>query len=69
MSEKACAVISMLGGAVEAAKFYDVTVGAISQWKANGIPPARELDLLRRRPDIFFAAEKIGAGETEKKVA
>ena len=69
MCKKAIAVITMLGGNREAAIFYGVTDGAISQWKASGLPPARELELLRRRPEIFAAAQeaaKVWAGRTAK---
>lgn len=46
-------VISALGGTVATARLCRVTKGAVSQWRRNGIPPARELYLRAIRPDVF----------------
>lgn len=68
MSAMAIETINLLGGNAEAAKFYGVTLGAISQWKASGLPPGRELELFKRRPDIFAAATRA-ASERIKEAA
>ena len=64
MSVQSEFIIDQLGGNKDAAEFFGVTVGAISQWKGGDVPPARMLDLLRRRPEIFWAAQKLVSGET-----
>lgn len=46
-------VIDCLGGTVAVAKLFRVTKGAVSQWRENGIPAARELHLRDRHPELF----------------
>jgi hypothetical protein len=58
-------VIDMLGGTVAASQFFEVTDGAVSQWRTNGIPRARALHLRAVRPDIAAAAEKDVPGEVD----
>ena len=62
-------VIDALGGSTAAARFFEVTVGAISQWRMSGIPRARLMYLRAMRPDIYEAYQKLGSGETAIKDA
>jgi hypothetical protein len=54
-------VIDLLGGTYAAAKFFEVTPGAVSQWRSSGIPRARLMFLRAARPDVFEAA--CGCGD------
>jgi hypothetical protein len=50
-------IIDELGGTGAVAKLCDVSEPAVSQWRANGIPPLR-LKLLRyQRPKVFRRLE------------
>jgi DNA-binding transcriptional regulator YdaS (Cro superfamily) len=57
MDKLSDAAIRFLGGDKSAADFFGVTLGAVSQWRYNGLPPARELELIKRKPDVYFAAQ------------
>lgn len=46
-------IIDALGGSTEVAKLCDVTVGAVSQWRHDGIPRARLMFLELARPRVF----------------
>lgn len=46
-------IIDALGGSSAVADLCEVTVGAVSQWKTDGIPKARLMYLKVIRPDIF----------------
>ncbi|WP_025135908.1 Cro/CI family transcriptional regulator [Achromobacter sp. DH1f] len=49
-------IIDALGGTGEAARLFEVTTGAISQWRTKGIPKARLQFLKLARPDLFAPA-------------
>jgi hypothetical protein len=53
METKPSQVIDRLGGTVETARLCQVSKGAVSQWRTNGIPQAREMYLRAVRPDAF----------------
>lgn len=53
--DKVCEAIG--GTYADLAKFLDVTDAAISQWKRDGIPPARALELERRLEGKIRAAD------------
>jgi phage terminase Nu1 subunit (DNA packaging protein) len=57
--------IDLLGGTTLAAEFFEVTLGAVSQWRENGIPKARAMYLRAMRPDIYAQALR----ETEQQEA
>lgn len=46
-------IIDALGGTSEVAKMCEVTPGAVSQWRDDGIPRARLMYLELLRPDVF----------------
>jgi hypothetical protein len=46
-------IIDRLGGTTEVAKLCEVTKGAVSQWRTNGIPKAQRNYLRLLRPDVF----------------
>jgi hypothetical protein len=46
-------IIDALGGSSAVAELCEVTVGAVSQWRTEGIPKARLMYLKVIRPDIF----------------
>jgi len=62
MDQKSNEVIDALGGTVAVAGLCNVTKGAVSQWRENGIPDARLMYLRLLRPDVF-------AVKTEQKAA
>lgn len=47
------ALIDALGGTSETAKLCEVSPQAVSQWRSDGIPPARLLFLKAVRPALF----------------
>lgn len=49
-------IIDDLGGTSVVADMCKVTSGAVSQWRHDGIPPARLMYLRAVRPDVFEAA-------------
>ncbi|SHL41751.1 DNA-binding transcriptional regulator Cro [Nitrosospira sp. Nsp11] len=51
-------IIDALGGSSAVAVLCEVTVGAVSQWKTDGIPKARLMYLKVIRPDIFLSPSK-----------
>jgi DNA-binding transcriptional regulator YdaS (Cro superfamily) len=59
--------IALLGGSTEAARFFEVTVGAVSQWRENGIPKARAMYLRAARPDVY--QESLRTAAEPQKVA
>lgn len=54
-------IINALGGSSAVAELCEVTVGAVSQWKTDGIPKARLMYLKVVRPDIFQEKQKTPA--------
>ena len=46
-------IIDMIGGTSEVARLCEVTTGAVSQWRSDGIPRARLMYLKAIRPDVF----------------
>ena len=53
-------LIKQLGGPAEAAKLFEVTPQAVSQWASKGIPRARMMYLKVIRPDLFKHPEQPG---------
>lgn len=51
-------IIEALGGSSAVAELCEVTVGAVSQWKTDGIPKARLMYLKVIRPDVFQEKQK-----------
>ena len=49
-------IIEALGGSTAVAELCEVTVGAVSQWRTDGIPKARMMYLKVVRPDVFQKA-------------
>lgn len=46
-------IIDSLGGTNTVADMCNVTKGAVSQWRKDGIPEARLMYLKLLRPDVF----------------
>lgn len=46
-------VIDELGGTNAVAELCQITPQAVSQWREDGIPKAREMFLRAVRPDVF----------------
>lgn len=46
-------IIDALGGTSEVARLCEVTPGAVSQWKTEGIPKPRLMFLRLARPKVF----------------
>lgn len=53
MEENSSQIIDALGGTGAVARLCEVTKGAVSQWRENGIPPARLMFMRLARPDVF----------------
>ncbi len=69
MNAMAIETIRLLGGNGEAARFFGVTTGAISQWKTTGLPAGRELQLLRNKPEVYVASSKLRSADTPERLA
>jgi hypothetical protein len=56
-------IIDALGGTSAVSEICQVTTGAVSQWRNDGIPAARLMFLKLLRPDVFAdaCAEKKAA--------
>lgn len=52
-------LIDALGGTSEVARLCDLTTGAVSQWRTNGIPRAWKKYLRLAKPRIFKAWERV----------
>lgn len=59
-------IIDALGGSTEVAKLCDVTVGAVSQWRHDGIPRARLQFLKLARPEAFGLPARQGRRRARK---
>lgn len=46
-------IIDALGGTSKVSEMCEVTTGAVSQWRDDGIPKARLMYLRLLRPDVF----------------
>ena len=57
-------IIDALGGTLAVARLCQVTQGAVSQWRVNGIPKPRLMLLRLMFTDVF---DKINKSETERK--
>jgi hypothetical protein len=51
-------IIDLLGGTSVVAKFTNLTTGAISQWRTNGMPDAWKKYFETIRPDAFRKGKK-----------
>lgn len=50
-------IIDELGGTVAVSLIFEITDGAVSQWRQSGIPKARLMYLKLLRPDVFARLE------------
>lgn len=50
-------LIDALGGTGAVSKLFNLTTGAVSQWRVNGIPDSRLMYLRLLRPDLFEPAK------------
>lgn len=57
LAMKSSEIIEALGGTVETARLCEVSPQAVSQWRIDGIPHAREMYLRAVRPDVFEDAK------------
>ena len=46
-------IIDSFGGTRAVAQIFEITDGAVSQWRTNGIPKASLMVLELLRPDLF----------------
>lgn len=53
MNEEANRIIDSMGGTLKVSELCEVTTGAVSQWRDNGIPNARLMFIKLLRPDLF----------------
>lgn len=52
-------IIDALGGTTTVANLFEITEGAVSQWRSEGIPKARLMYLKLLRPDLFVDAPEL----------
>lgn len=52
-------IIDALGGTTAVANLFEITEGAVSQWRSEGIPKARLMYLKLLRPDLFADAPEL----------
>jgi len=50
-------LIDALGGTSKVADFFEITTGAVSQWRVLGIPKSRKKTIRFARPKIYRAWE------------
>jgi hypothetical protein len=67
MNTEANRIIDDIGGTSAVADLCDVTTGAVSQWRENGIPKARLMFIRLARPDVFVVDQTVR--DTSEKVA
>lgn len=65
MDKNANDVIDKLGGTGATARLCETSPGAVSQWRRDGIPPARLMYLKLARPDVFGVGADTTAPETQ----
>jgi len=46
-------IVKRLGGPSATARMFTISDAAVQQWKANGLPEARELYLRYTRPEVL----------------
>lgn len=52
-------IINAMGGTVKVSEIFNITTGAVSQWRdENGIPDARMFSIKLMRPDLFKKFKK-----------
>ena len=61
MNTYANEIIDAIGGTAKVAKLCDVTPGAVSQWRENGIPKMTLKFLRLAKPKAFTADRKKAA--------
>lgn len=49
-------IIDAMGGTVAVCELFEITSGAVSQWRESGIPDARMFSIKLLRPDLFEKA-------------
>lgn len=54
--QEANRIIDAMGGTVAVCTLFDITSGAVSQWRDEGIPEARMFSIRLLRPDLFEKA-------------
>lgn len=60
------ALIKLLGTSA-LMELFEVTKGAISQWRQNGIPKSRLMYLELKRPDLFVESKKSTSSKQPRK--
>ena len=46
-------IIDAFGGTSKVAELFNITTGAVSQWRESGIPDSRMFSIKLLRPDLF----------------
>ncbi|WP_368646942.1 Cro/CI family transcriptional regulator [Castellaniella ginsengisoli] len=58
-------LIDAFGGTLKVATFFEITTGAVSQWRWTGVPKSRKKTLRLARPKVYRAWESAVAQPTE----
>lgn len=54
-------LIDAFGGTLKVAEFFEITTGAVSQWRLVGVPKSRKKTLRFARPKVYRAWEIASA--------
>lgn len=54
--QEANRIIDAMGGTVAVCTLFNITSGAVSQWREEGIPDARLFSIKLMHPDLFEKA-------------
>ena len=58
-------IIDSFGGTRAVAQIFEITDGAVSQWRTNGIPKASLMVLELLRPDLFDQPKKAARASNQ----
>ena len=58
-------IIDAFGGTGPVSELFEITTGAVSQWRTDGIPKARLMTLKLLKPEVF----QNSGNDPDKKVA
>ncbi|WP_368647791.1 Cro/CI family transcriptional regulator [Castellaniella ginsengisoli] len=58
-------LIDAFGGTSKVAEFFEITTGAVSQWRLTGMPKSRKKTLRFARPRVYRAWELASAQQPQ----
>lgn len=61
LRDEANRIIDAMGGSSAVANIFNLTVGAVSQWRTDGIPETRMFSIRLLRKDLFKGENRKAA--------